>query len=219
MLEHVYRRARQTPGVSDVLIATDDARVRDAAAAFGATAVMTRATHPSGTDRLAEVAGALDAAVIVNVQADEPLVEPAMIAAAAAGVSLDATGPGIATLRKAIIDTAELRNPNVVKVVVGLDGRALYFSRAAVPHGRDGGPVQAWRHVGLYAYRRDTLLALAGLAPTPLEQAEALEQLRWLEHGYAITTLETTYDTIGVDTPEDLERVRTRLAAQPQPVK
>ena len=220
MIERVYRRA-SLARASEVVVATDDERVRDVVEGFGGRAIMTSERHPTGTDRLAEAVRFIAADIVVNVQADEPLIEPAMIDEAARAL---VAGPGAAvgTLRRAIEDEADLTNPNVVKVVVDLNGRALYFSRApvpwiahaATPHGPGGrrhGP--AWRHVGIYAYRRDALLTLAGLPPTPLEQAESLEQLRALEHGFGIHTLETSYDTIGVDTAEDLERVRRRVTA------
>jgi 3-deoxy-manno-octulosonate cytidylyltransferase (CMP-KDO synthetase) len=172
---------------------------------------MTRADHASGTDRLAEVAAALDAGIVVNVQGDEPLIAPAAIDAV---VELLDERPDdiMSTLRRRVDDPADLENPAVVKMVVDLDGYALYFSRRAIPHGRSGAPL-TWRHLGLYAYRRAFLCALAALPPTPLELAEALEQLRALEHGYRIRTAETTTDSIGVDTPEDLEHVRRRLHA------
>lgn len=215
MIEHVYRRATQS-SAADVFVATDDERVRDVVEGFGGKALMTSERHPTGTDRLAEAVKFLPlngSDIIVNVQADEPLIEPEMIDQAARALTA-ADGAAIGTLRKAIEHDADLSNPDVVKVVVDLTGRALYFSRAAVPHARDGrraGP--AWRHVGIYAYRRDALLALAGLPPTPLERTESLEQLRALEHGFGIHTLETSYDTIGVDTADDLEQVRRRIAA------
>jgi 3-deoxy-manno-octulosonate cytidylyltransferase (CMP-KDO synthetase) len=174
---------------------------------------MTRADHPSGTDRLAEVARELSSDVIVNVQGDEPMIDPAAIDAV---VALVKDGPGVpmATLRKRIDDPAEFENPALVKVVVDASGRALYFSRAPIPFTRPDGDVPVrWGHLGLYAYRRDFLLTMAALAPTPLERSEGLEQLRVLEHGYAISTAETTFDSIGVDTPEDLERVRRLMDA------
>lgn len=215
MIERVYRRA-SLARASEVIVATDDERVRDVVEGFGGRAIMTSERHPTGTDRLAEAVKFIEADIVINVQADEPLIEPSMIDEAARAL-LAGPGASVGTLRRAIDDENDLGNPNVVKVVVDLNGRALYFSRSAVPwksHAADGrrhGP--AWRHVGIYAYRRDALLTLAGLPPTPLEQTESLEQLRALEHGFGIHTLETSYDTIGVDTAEDLERVRRRVAA------
>jgi 3-deoxy-manno-octulosonate cytidylyltransferase (CMP-KDO synthetase) len=212
MIEHVYRRAAASRLVSRVIVATDDVRIADAVRAFGGEARMTRPTHRSGTERLAEVAASLDCDLVVNVQGDEPLVEPGMIDEAIAPVAADAAVP-MATLRRAIDDPAEISSPHVVKVVVDRRDRALYFSRAGIPARREsaGGPARAFKHIGLYVYRREFLLSLAALPPTPLEQAEVLEQLRALEHGYAIVAVETRFDSIGVDTPDDLERVRAVL--------
>jgi 3-deoxy-manno-octulosonate cytidylyltransferase (CMP-KDO synthetase) len=211
MIEHVYRRTCEARSVASVIVATDDRRIADAVAAFGGDARMTSASHQSGTDRLAEVAATLACDLIVNVQGDEPLIEPAMIDEAVAPF---ATQPNLemSTLRRRIDDPADFTNPNVTKVVVDLNGYALYFSRSPIPYVRaDATAAQPWRHVGLYVYRRDCLLRLAGLAPTALEKSEALEQLRALEHGIRIKAVETQFDSIGVDTPEDLERVRRVL--------
>jgi 3-deoxy-manno-octulosonate cytidylyltransferase (CMP-KDO synthetase) len=211
MIEHVYRRVASS-SVDLVLVATDDARIAEAVRAFGGCVVMT-GTHRSGTDRLAEVAQSLACDIVVNVQGDEPLIEPQLIDHALAPLA-DPTVQ-MSTVRR-IAGAEELQNPNVVKVVVDRDGFALYFSRAPIPYRRSaGGPpaAVAWTHVGLYVYRRSLLLQLASLAPTPLEQSEMLEQLRALEHGVRIATVETTTETVGVDTPEDLERVRARLEA------
>ncbi len=208
MIEHVYRRVSEASSVSRVIVATDDARIRAAVEQFGGECVMTSTSHQSGTDRLAEVAAALENDIIVNVQGDEPLLEPRMIDAAVAPFGSD---PDLlmSTLRKRITDPAERHNPNVTKVVVDRDGFALYFSRAPIPFTRAGQPeAPAWRHVGMYVYRRACLLQLARLPQTALERAEALEQLRALDYGIRIKAIETTYDTVGVDTPEDLERVR-----------
>jgi 3-deoxy-manno-octulosonate cytidylyltransferase (CMP-KDO synthetase) len=214
MIEHVYRRAAAALSVSSVIVATDDRRIADVVERFGGRAVMTSPSHESGTDRLAEVAGTLDCELVVNVQGDEPLLEPEMIDQAVAPFAGDASLM-MSTLRRRIDSPADLRNPNVTKVVVDRDGFALYFSRAPIPFTRSGQPdATAWRHVGLYVYRRACLLQLARLPRTELERAEALEQLRALEFGIRIRAVETTHDTIGVDTPEDLERVR-RLFAEP----
>jgi 3-deoxy-manno-octulosonate cytidylyltransferase (CMP-KDO synthetase) len=214
VIEHVYRRAAAAPSVDAVVVATDDDRVADAVQAFGGVARMTRASHRSGTDRLAEVAGDLLCDIVVNVQGDEPLIEPEMIEEAIEPLRADASLM-MSTLRRAIDDEAEYTNPNVVKVVVDGDGYALYFSRAPIPFLRDRASGEPpWKHVGLYAYRRSFLLAYARLQPTPLEVAESLEQLRALEHGFRIRTVATRHDSIGVDTPEDLERVRRRAAAE-----
>ena len=169
---------------------------------------MTRPDHQSGTDRLAEVALSLDCDVVVNVQGDEPLIDPGAIGEAVSPLAADASIL-VTTLYRRISDPEELTNPNIVKVTVDRAGYALYFSRAPIPYVRD--PRSGWpplyRHVGLYAYRRSALLVLASLDPTPLERVEALEQLRALEHGIRIKAVETAYESFGVDTPEDLERV------------
>jgi 3-deoxy-manno-octulosonate cytidylyltransferase (CMP-KDO synthetase) len=213
MIEHVCRRAQRARSVDEVIVATDDVRIAEAVDAFGATAVLTSTSHATGTDRLAEVAGSLDADIVVNVQGDEPLLAPEAIDAATAPL-LSERSERVATLRRRIDDPVELDTPSVVKVVVDVDGYALYFTRAAVPFVRPGSeaPV-AWRHIGLYVYRREFLLELAGMPQTPLERAEGLEQLRILEHGYRIRTVATSTDCIGVDTPEDLDRVRRLVEA------
>jgi len=219
MIQWVCEGAARCPLVDKVLVATDDARIAAAVSAFGGTAVMTRADHPTGTDRLAEVAGGLDSELIVNVQGDEPLIDPAMIEAAVRPLLADPSIP-MGTLKTKLASLEEFRNPNVVKVVTDQRGFALYFSRAAIPYPRDFADDLAarWRelatakHVGLYVYRRDFLLHFPTLATTPLEEQEKLEQLRALEHGYRIFVAETAMGVQGVDTPEDLERVRVLLA-------
>jgi 3-deoxy-manno-octulosonate cytidylyltransferase (CMP-KDO synthetase) len=216
MIARVYDRVRITPGLDSVLVATDDARVYEAMQRHGAPCLMTSAEHRSGTDRLAEVAASLVCDLVVNVQGDEPLIEPEMIAEAIAPFETDAALE-MSTLCRPILHEDEFHNPNLVKVVVGLDGHALYFSRAPIPYHRKtanrGVPPRAFKHIGLYVYRRATLLKLASLAPTPLEDAELLEQLRALEHGIRIKAVETRHDSIGVDTPEDLARVRAMMTA------
>lgn len=213
MVERVYRRAAAARGVAGVLVATDDDRIAAAVRAFGGVAALTRADHASGTDRIAEVAQGLACDLVVNVQGDEPALDPAAIEAAIAPLAAD---PAIVmgTLGAPLDPAADLPNPNTVKVLVDRQGFALYFSRAAVPYRRERSEALAsvMRHIGLYVYRRDFLLALAALPRTPLERQESLEQLRALEHGYRIRVVETAYTSVSVDTPEDLERVR-RLAA------
>jgi 3-deoxy-manno-octulosonate cytidylyltransferase (CMP-KDO synthetase) len=212
MIEHVYRRAAAAASVTRVIVATDDRRILDAVHGFGGEAVMTAASHQSGTDRLAEVAATLDCDLIVNVQGDEPLLAPETIDAAVAPFGADPT-LDMSTLRRRITDPSEQQNPNVTKVVVDQDGFAMYFSRAPIPFTRSGQPAAAaWAHIGLYVYRRACLLRVAALPQTAMERAEALEQLRALEHGIRIKAVETTHETIGVDTGEDLERARALLA-------
>jgi len=212
MIEHVYRRAEASPVVSRVIVATDDLRIAATVADFGGNVTLTRSDHVSGTDRLAEVATTLDCDVIVNIQGDEPLLDPRAIAEVVKPFS-DPTVV-MTTLYRRIHDVSELQNPNVVKVVLDRAGFAMYFSRAPVPHARDprGGWPPLYRHIGVYGYRRSALLVVASLEPTPLERTEALEQLRALEHGIRIKAVETAYDSIGVDTPADLEEVRRLLA-------
>ena len=217
MIEHVYRRAAAARRIDAVIVATDDARIVDAVRAFGGDARMTSPLHASGTDRLAEVARSLDCGIVVNVQGDEPLIEPEMIDEAVAPLVADAS-LAMSTLRRRITGADEARNPNITKVVVDRDGFALYFSRAPIPFARAGCPPAAqWRHIGLYVYRRDTLLRLGSFEPTELERSEALEQLRALEHGIRIKTVETAFDAIGVDTPEDLARVRQLMTTAARP--
>ena len=215
MIEHVYRRAAAASSIARVIVATDDRRIFDTVRGFGGEAVMTSPAHQSGTDRLAEAAAALDPNIIndliVNVQGDEPLLAPETIDAAVAPFAGDPSLE-MSTLRRAIDSDDERVNPNVTKVVVDREGYALYFSRAPIPFTRAGQPpAPAWVHVGLYVYRRATLLRLAALPPTAMERAEALEQLRALEHGIRIKTVTTAHVTIGVDTREDLERVRALI--------
>jgi len=214
MIEHVYRRAQSCAAATRVIVATDDLRIADAVRRFGGEVRLTRDNHPSGTDRVAEVAATLECDVIVNVQGDEPLIDPGAIATAVAPFTSDPS-LGMTTLYRRITNPAELTNPNIVKVVLDRAGFALYFSRAPIPYASDprGGWPPLYKHIGLYAYRRSTLLVLAALEPTPLERAEALEQLRALEHGIRIKALETTHDTIHVDTPKDLEEVRRLISA------
>jgi 3-deoxy-manno-octulosonate cytidylyltransferase (CMP-KDO synthetase) len=207
MLQHVYERASQARYLTNTIIATDDERIYAAARQFGAIVKMTRADHVSGTDRVAEIASAENADIVVNIQGDEPLIDPAAIDAAILPV---ANEPDIvmSTLKKKIEILRETGDPNVVKVVTDVAGDAIYFSRCPIPFVRDGGDTAVhYKHVGLYVYRRDFLLGYSDLPVGPLEQAEKLEQLRALENGFRIRVVETEYESLGVDTPEDLERV------------
>jgi 3-deoxy-manno-octulosonate cytidylyltransferase (CMP-KDO synthetase) len=207
MLQRVYERASLARYLTATIIATDDDRVYEAARAFGARVVMTRPDHVSGTDRVAEAASAENAELVVNIQGDEPLIDPAAIDAAILPLAHD---PGIVmgTLKKAIQDPREITDPNVVKVVTDRHGDAIYFSRCPVPYQRDQArPGTHFKHIGLYVYRRDFLLGYSALPVGPLERAERLEQLRAIENGYRIRVVETECESLGVDTPEDLERV------------
>jgi len=222
MVVRVAERARES-GAMRIVVATDHPDILAACAAHGVEAFMTRADHPSGTDRIAEVARALglgDDEVVVNLQGDEPLIDPALLAACAARISVDVP---MATCAHPLSDVLEVFNPNVVKVVLDKAGRALYFSRATIPWARDAfaatrealpSGYAPLRHIGLYAYRNAFLQAYPGLAPAPLEQVEALEQLRVLWHGYPIAVHVTdSAPEAGVDTPEDLARVRLHYAS------
>ncbi|SFD05394.1 3-deoxy-manno-octulosonate cytidylyltransferase [Massilia yuzhufengensis] len=222
MIVRVAERARES-GASRIVVATDHADIAAACAAHGIEACMTRADHPSGTDRIAEVAQVLGLAadeVVVNLQGDEPLIDPALLAACAACIR---NGVPMATVAHPITDVAEVFNPNVVKVVLDKAGRALYFSRATIPWSRDAFALSKeslpagyapLRHVGLYAYSNAFLQAYPALEASPLETIEALEQLRVLWHGYPIAVHITgSAPPAGVDTPDDLERVRRHYAA------
>ena len=206
MIVRVYERALQARLVQDVVVATDDERIRAAVEAHGGRAVMTRADHATGTDRLAEVAARMtDYDLIINVQGDEPLIEPSVIDALVEPFLADETLT-MATAKTEIMDGAEQENPNNVKVITDKSGNALYFSRARIPYARVPG-AKVYKHIGIYAYRRDFLLAYARMAQTPLELSESLEQLRALENGYRIRVVETDAVFIGVDTEEDLAAV------------
>ena len=209
MIQRVVERACAS-SADEVLVATDDARiaaaVHDPRRPGDSIAVMTDPDLPSGTDRVAEAASSSDAPIIVNIQGDEPLIDPGAIDTAILAL-LDEPGCEMATLKRRISNPAEIANPNVVKVVTARNGDALYFSRHPIPFDR-GSEGEWWKHIGLYVYRRALLMGYSSLPVGPLERAERLEQLRALENGIAIRVAETEYDTIGVDTPEDLAAVQ-----------
>lgn len=214
MIEHVYTRAAQSTLLSDLVVATDDERIFRAVESFGGKAAMTSPDHPSGTDRVAEVAAASDADVVVNIQGDEPFLSPRVLDQLVEPFQTDA-GLEMTTLARRIEDDEALQDPNVVKVVFDRRGNALYFSRSVVPYPRRQDVHAAYEHIGLYGFRRDFLLAYARLEPTPLERTEALEQLRALENGHAIRVV-VTEDHLGlsVDTPADLARAEAFLKSQ-----
>ena len=206
MIQRVYERAAAAKLPELVVVATDDARVLTAMESFGGKALMTAKDHPTGTDRLAEVAGVYDNYdVIINVQGDEPLIAPEIIDALAAAFTEEPELKMATVMTE--IENAEKNNPNNVKVVTDKNGYALYFSRSLIPYPRTAGVVPVYKHIGIYAYRRDFLLEYAKMQPTPLEQSESLEQLRALENGYRIKVIKTDCKFVGVDTPEDLARV------------
>ncbi len=216
MIEHVYRRTAAARGLDRTVVLTDDARIADAVAAFGGEALMTPKTCASGTDRIAWAARQWpDVHAVVNVQGDEPLIDPAVIEAVAEPLR-GIEGEAMVTVA-APASPEELDDPNAVKVVLDHRGHALYFSRARIPHHRDPDRTavpEVWKHIGLYGYRREVLLRLAGLPQSPLERAEALEQLRALEHGIPIRVLTIAGAEPGVDTPADLARAEARLAGR-----
>ncbi len=210
VIQWVYERACRARSISSVLVATCDAEIAEAVSAFGGQPVMTSPLHRSGTDRVAEAARLTDADIVVNVQGDEPLISPASIDLAVAPLAEDEQVHAASLMVR--IDRGAAADPNLVKVVVDRQGFALYFSRSVIPYDRDGGwQAQLYGHVGLYAYRKDFLIRFASLEPTPLEKSESLEQLRALEHGYRIKMMQVEEKPLGVDTPEDLERVREML--------
>lgn len=212
LIERVYERVLLASRVERVAVATDDPRIMDAVAAFGGEAIMTSPDHHSGTDRIAEASRVTGGEIIVNVQGDEPLIEPAVIDAVI-GMIVDDPEIVCSTAASPIRDEESWRNPNAVKVVMDRNGRALYFSRSPLPYYRDGGFGGAYLHAGIYAFRREFLHRYSDLEQTPMERAEKLEQLRILEHGFRIGVAVTDHVSIGVDTPADLERVRRMIEA------
>jgi 3-deoxy-manno-octulosonate cytidylyltransferase (CMP-KDO synthetase) len=215
VVQHVWENAKKAKMLDDLLIACDDERIMKVVKDFGGKAVFTSPDQPSGTDRLAEVVNPLDVKIAVNIQGDEPLVRPIMIDTLVMALE-DEKMAQMATVMKRIEDESELTNSNVVKVVTDKNGYALYFSRFAIPYNRTGEkeasrrPVY-YKHIGLYAFTKDFLFTFRSLPKSSLENAEKLEQLRVLEFGYKIKVVETKFDTIGVDTPEDLRRVEEVL--------
>jgi 3-deoxy-manno-octulosonate cytidylyltransferase (CMP-KDO synthetase) len=212
MLAWVYRAAKACPALDDVIVATDNAEVQQLCDQHGWRCIMTSPDLPSGTDRLYAVSRIVDADIYVNIQGDEPLLLPGHITAILALF----TSPHVDVATPKVRCTPEdIANPNAVKVVTAIDGRALYFSRATIPFDRDGtGNVTYWKHLGLYAYRRAALERFAALPPSELELSERLEQLRLLDNGISIYVAETEHDTIGVDTEDDLRRVEAILLAR-----
>lgn len=217
MVQWVYERAAQAELLNEVLVATDDQRIFDAVKKFGGRVVMTRSDHPSGSDRIAEVAATSDAEIIVNIQGDEPLIEPAAIDLGVK-ILLDHPTAQVGTLVSTIRDAADLRNPNIVKVALAQDHTALYFSRSAIPFCRGARVDAEWlqrhtyfKHIGLYIFRRDMLLRFVQWPPGVLERAESLEQLRLLEHGVKIHVAVTEYEARGVDTEEDLTALNKEI--------
>ncbi|HXF11143.1 MAG TPA: 3-deoxy-manno-octulosonate cytidylyltransferase [Desulfuromonadaceae bacterium] len=215
LVQHVVDQCRKAKTLSDIIVATDDPRIADVAKKF-CNVEMTRPDHPSGSDRIAEVAGKISCQAVVNIQGDEPLIDPAVIDA----VAIALADADMSTAATPIRHPAELDNPNVVKVVVNTFGHALYFSRRTIPYlreaasGSPGEQLAAFlflKHLGIYGYRRETLLRLVKFSVSPLEHAEKLEQLRALENGIPIAVVQVNYDSVGVDSPEDVAKVETLL--------
>ena len=207
MICRVYDRAAQAKTLSGVVVATDDERILRAVEENGGRAMMTAKDHPTGTDRLAEVAAAYpDVDLIINVQGDEPLIEPSLIDELGRAFEED-DDLRMATVMTPITEESEQKNPNNVKVVTDKNGYALYFSRSLLPYPRNDAGTPVYKHIGIYAYRRNFLLSYAKMEPTPLERAESLEQLRALENGYKIKCIKTNARFVGVDTPEELAKV------------
>lgn len=208
LVQWVYERARQASRLDDIIVATDDERIFRAVEGFNGKVVMTSADHPSGTDRVAEVAQSIQADVFINIQGDEPLISPETIDSVCAPFERDADIQ-VTTACVEITDPEEINSPHAVKVVCNRQGWALYFSRATIPHRRGVGPV--YKHLGIYGYRRDFLRMFSSLEVSPLEKIERLEQLRLLENGIPVHVVEVQQDSLGVDTDEDIERVRPLL--------
>lgn len=213
MIQRVYEQAKKSGSLSDVIVAMDDSRIETAVVQFGGKVCMTSPNHPSGTDRCAEVVEKmnLDCQAVINIQGDEPFIDPGQIDLLCACFQDERTQ--LATLIKVIDSTNVLFNPNTPKVIIDKDGFAIYFSRQAIPHIR-GVEENDWlkkhtfyRHIGIYGYRTDVLRTITQLPPSSLEKAESLEQLRWIENGYRIKTAVTTFESPAVDTPEDLKHL------------
>lgn len=211
MIQWVYEAAGTAALIDELVVATDDQRIFDTVVGFGGKAEMTAADHPTGTDRLAEVARRYQTELVVNIQGDEPLIQGAVIDSIIRPL-LDDPGLPMSTAKVRLTDPEQVQEASVVKVVTAENGDALYFSRSPIPYPRNAGQAFYWKHIGLYGYRKEFLLKYIGLSQSQLELAESLEQLRVLSNGYRIKVVEVERDSVGVDTPEDLERVRGLLA-------
>ncbi|WP_124564057.1 3-deoxy-manno-octulosonate cytidylyltransferase [Ectobacillus antri] len=209
MIQHVYENVKKSKELDDVVVATDHEAIFQTVEAFGGKAVMTKKDHETGSDRIAEVTNHVEGDFFVNIQGDEPLIHHELIdtLVRTARESDDA----VITAKTAIKTEADIANPNVVKVVAGYDNKALYFSRSAIPYNRANKETTYYKHLGIYAYPKAVLNEFVKLPQSPLEELEMLEQLRLLENGYTIKVIETTYDAVGVDTPEDIQKVERIL--------
>jgi len=207
MIQHIWERAKQSIALDEVIVATEDERVVKAVEAFGGKAVLTSKDHQSGTDRIVETVFSLDVEIVVNIQGDEPLIDCSMIQRLVDAIKTD-KDVYMATIAKKMTDEEAISNPNVVKVIMDRNNYAIYFSRSVIPYPRNKEKALYYKHMGLYAYTKDFLFTFTRLRSSMLESAECLEQLRVLESGYKIKVVETLMDTVAVDTPEDLEKVK-----------
>lgn len=214
LIQHVWERAKQSKILEDLIVATDSEEVISAVKKFGARAIFTSKDQPSGTDRIAEVVNSIDTDVVINIQGDEPLVHHTMIDELATALLEDVSIP-MATIVKKITDEKEILDPNIVKAVIDKNGFVLYFSRSPIPYLRRDSDIDIkkcyYKHIGIYGYTKDFLFTYTNLPKSKLEKMEKLEQLRVLENGFKIKSVETGFDTIGVDTPEDLKKVEEYL--------
>lgn len=218
MIQRVYEQCLKANVLGRVFVATDDERIVKAVKSFGGEAVLTRADHASGTDRIAEAVGGIDADIVVNIQGDQPFIDPAMIDEAVQPL-LEDPSLGLSTLMYRIPEGENTHNPSMVKVVTDLEGNALYFSRSLIPYPRETVPHGVYEHVGTYVYRRSALMVITKLAPTTLERVESLEQLRWLEHGHRVRVVESKvedreFSGFSVDTADDMARAEDMLKAR-----
>lgn len=220
MIQRVYEQAKKSKQLDDLVVATDDQRIFEKVKSFGGSVIITGNHHKHGTERCLEVAKSLRAQFVVNIQGDEPFIQPEQIDELCSIISPDTD---LATLIKRIKDPSDLENPNLVKVVKSLDDYALYFSRSPIPFDRSMNKVPTlpskkiyWKHIGIYAYRTEVLSQIVKLEESALEKMESLEQLRWLENGYKIKTAETHFESTGIDTPEDLDHLIAKMKTDAQ---
>ena len=220
MIQRVYEQAKKSKQLDDLVVATDDQRIFEEVKGFGGSVIITGKHHKNGTERCLEVAESLQAQFVVNIQGDEPFIQPEQIDKLCSIISSDTD---LATLIKRIKDPSDLGNPNLVKVVKSLDDHALYFSRSPIPFDRPMNKAPTlpskkiyWKHIGIYAYRTEVLSQIVKLEESALEKMESLEQLRWLENGYKIKTAETHFESIGIDTPEDLDHLIAKMKTDAQ---
>jgi len=220
MIQRVYEQAKKSKQLDDLVVATDDQRIFEEVKGFGGSVIITGKHHKNGTERCLEVAESLQAQFVVNIQGDEPFIQPEQIDKLCSIISSDTD---LATLIKRIKDPSDLGNPNLVKVVKSLDDHALYFSRSPIPFDRSMNKASTlpskkiyWKHIGIYAYRTEVLSQIVKLEESALEKMESLEQLRWLENGYKIKTAETHFESIGIDTPEDLDHLIAKMKTDAQ---